>query len=121
MLRSAWHFLAISRIRSAWGPFSSGPRSMSITFTAYSILSRDYNFAFGAPFSKILERGRNFMQRIKPVNDRGDFARGTEFRDIDQIFSVWLHRQDAYLLAPGSLNPWSQEQDLEQCSDSTAD
>ena len=85
------------------------------------MFERDYDFALGAPFSKILERGRNFMQRIPPIDDRDEFARGTEFRDIGQIFSVWLHRQDAYLLAPGSLNPWSQEQDLEQRSDSTAD
>src|SRR4051794_16829867 len=32
MLPSAEHFLAIARIRLAWGPCSSDPRSMSLMF-----------------------------------------------------------------------------------------
>ncbi len=35
------------------------------------------------------------MQRIQPIDDRDEFARGTEFGEIGQIFSVRLHRQDA--------------------------
>lgn len=51
----------------------------------------DYDFALGSPFAKILERGRNFMQRIQPIDEGGDFACSTEFRNMSQVFGVWLH------------------------------
>ncbi len=81
----------------------------------------DDDFPFGAPFSKIPERFRNLAQRIPSINDRDDFAGFTELRHVDQIFEIWLNRQDAYVLARGSSNPWSQEQNLEECRYGTSD
>src|SRR5215216_1156731 len=40
---------------------------------------------------------------------------------MNQISSVWLNNQDAYFLACGSSNPWSQEKNLEKCNYRTSD
>ena len=73
-----------------------------------------YYFSLGMSFSKIPERFRNLAQRIPLINDRDDLAGFTQLRYMNQILYVWLNHQDAYLLARGSANPWSQEEDLER-------
>ena len=65
------------------------------------MFERDHDFSFGTSFAKIAGRGRNFRQRIQPIDDRDECASGAASATW-RIFLVWLHRQDAYLPALGS-------------------
>src|SRR5918998_2240317 len=87
-------------------------KNRSFEFASHS----NDDFSLGPPFSDLTNSFRDLAQRVRLIDDRRELAGLDEFFHKIYIFYVWSNHQDAYLVARGSSDPWSQEQNLQHRS-----